>query len=166
MAYWSLALEFHKAILCLLTNQFYGAAFALVRPLIETAIRAHLVIFVSDEILKTIVDDEYRTSFRTVGKEIDEAFALEGFFENFLNGAKEALHGYTHIGTHQLGRRFSGTDLVPSYSEDEIVEVIRVSTSAVFMVNNIVTKHFGFEEEWKENTRLFDEWGKSHPAKR
>lgn len=39
---------------------------------------------------------------------------------------------------------------------------IRASTSAVFMVNNLMTKHFGFEEEWKKNTDLFDEWGK-HP---
>ncbi|HYL15742.1 MAG TPA: hypothetical protein VEV41_22090 [Terriglobales bacterium] len=25
-----------------------------------------------------------------------------------------------------------------------------------------MTKHSGFEEEWKKNTDLFDEWGK-HP---
>ncbi len=42
MAYWSLAFEFHKAILCLIANKFYGAAFALVRSLVETVIRAHL----------------------------------------------------------------------------------------------------------------------------
>jgi hypothetical protein len=163
MAYWSLAFEIHKAILDLIANRLYGAAFALVRPLIEATIRAHLVIFVSDEKLKEMLADAYRTNFGTVGKEIDNAFGTEGLFENFLRGAKDALHGYTHIGTHQLGRRFTGSDdLKPSYSEDEIIEVIRVSTSAVFMVNNIVTKHLGFEAEWKENNRLFDEWGKSH----
>lgn len=165
MAYWSLAFEFHKAILCLISNKFNGAACALLRPIIETAIRAHLVVSVPDKILKKILDDEYRTNFGMVGKEIDDAFAMEGFFENFLNGAKDALHGYTHIGVHQLGRRFSGDDLMPNYSEDEITEVIRVGTSAIFMVNNVVTKHLGFEEEWKENTSLFVEWGKSHPVK-
>ena len=165
MAYWSVAFEFHKAILCLLDNKFYGAAFALERPLVETTVRAHLVLFVSEEVLKKILNDEYRTNFGTVGKEIDDAFGTEQFFQNFLTGAKDALHGYTHIGTHQLGRRFNGTDLIPSYSENEITEVIRVATSAIFMVNNIVTKHLGFEAEWKENTRLFDEWSKSHPAK-
>jgi hypothetical protein len=163
MGYWSLAFEFHRAILNLIAFGFYGAAFALVRPLIEATIRCHLVIFVSDEKLKDILADTYRTNFGTVGKEIDDAFKLEGLVENFLNGAKDALHGYTHIGTHQLGRRFTGNDLKPSYSEDEIIEVIRVSTSAVFMVNNIVTKHLGFETEWKENNTLFEKWGKSHP---
>jgi len=80
-------------------------------------------------------------------------------FESFLTSAREALHSYTHAGILQLGRRFSGTDLVANYSEGEIHEVIRVSTSAVFIVNNLVTKHFGFEEEWKKNTDLYVEWG-------
>lgn len=105
---------------------------------------------------------QYRTNLATVGAEIDKAFGLEGFFDNFLNGAGKALHSYTHIGLLQLGRRFRGTDLAANYREEEIVEVIRTSTSAVFMVNNLVTKHFEFEQEWKKNTDLFDEWGK-HP---
>jgi hypothetical protein len=82
---------------------------------------------------------------------------MGNFFQDFLTKAKDALHGYTHIGTHQLGRRFIGTDLAPNYTEDEIIEVIHSATSAAFMVNNLVTKHLGFEEEWKKNTNLFDE---------
>jgi hypothetical protein len=122
-----------------------------------------LVLFVPEVTLRAILGDEYRTNFKAVGKEIDDAFKLEGYFEKFLTSAKDALHGYAHVGMHQLGRRFKGNDLTPNYSEEEIVEVIRTSTSAVFMVNNIVTKHLGFEEEWTEGTRLFAEWGKTHP---
>jgi len=77
-----------------------------------------------------------------------------------LARARIALHSYTHAGVLQLGRRFSGDDLIANYSEEEIIEVIRVSTCGVFMVNNLVTKHFGFEEEWKQTNKLFDEWGK------
>ena len=69
MGYWSLAFEFHKAILSLIANKFYGAAFALERPIIEATVRAHLVLFVPDNILTKILDDEYRTNFGTVGKE-------------------------------------------------------------------------------------------------
>ena len=160
MAYWSLAFELQRGILCLVDHKFAGAAFALVRPLVEAAVRAHVVTMGSEKDLQKLHKDEYRTNFSTIGKDIDTAFGMDGLFQNFLDGAKEALHGYTHAGLHQLGRRFSGTDLVPNYSEAEILEVIRTSTSAVFVVNNLVTKHLGFEEEWKENTPLFDEWGK------
>jgi hypothetical protein len=52
-------------------------------------------------------------------------------------------------------RRFSGTDLIANYSQSEIIEV---STNSMFMVNNTMTKHFGFEEEWQKTTDLFLEW--------
>lgn len=160
MAYWSLAFEFQRAILCLIDHKFYGAAFALVRPIVEATIRAHVVIMASAEVLKQLEADTYRTNLATVGKEIDAAFGSADLFENFLHGARKALHSYTHVGMLQMGRRFSGTDLKANYSDAEIIEVIRVSTSAVFMVNNVVTKYLGFEEEWKKNTELLAEWGK------
>lgn len=160
MAYWSLVFEFHRGIICLLSHKFYGAAFALVRPIIEATVRAHVVIIGSAEDVKKLHDDEYRTNLAAVGTEIDKAFGSGNLFENFLTNAREALHSYTHAGTLQLGRRFSGTDLVANYKEGEIREVIRVSTSAVFIVNNLVTKNLGFEEEWKKNTELYAEWGK------
>lgn len=162
MAYWSLALafDFHRGILALIDHRFYGSSFALVRPIIETTVRAHVALFCTDEVLKTLHNDTYHTNFATVGKEIDTAFGLNGFFEKFLNRARAALHTYTHAGLLQLGRRFKGADLVAHYDEAEILEVIRSSTSCVFMVNNLVTKHFGFEDEWKQNNALFGVWGK------
>jgi hypothetical protein len=159
MALWSLAFEIHRAILCLISHKFFGAANALLRSLVEAVIRSHIVVIGSDEDLKRIVDDEYRTNFKTVGKQIDEGVGTGDFFEDFLNRAIPVLHSYTHVGKMQLGRRFSGTDLAPNYSEGELLETIRVSTSAIFLVNNMVTKHLGFAKEWEENSRLYTEWG-------
>lgn len=149
-------------MLCLLSNKFYGSAFALVRPIVEAAVRAHVVIMGSEEDLRRLRNDEYRTNFGTVGKEIDAFFLTDDFFENFLKRAKNSLHSYTHAGLSQLGRRFSGTNLTPTYSEGEIIEVIRTTTSAAFLVTNLITKHFGFEEEWRKCGKLYEEWGK-HP---
>jgi hypothetical protein len=39
MAYWSLVFEFQRGVLCLTEHRFYGAAFALVRPIVETVVR-------------------------------------------------------------------------------------------------------------------------------
>lgn len=97
--------------------------------------------------MKTLQDETYRTHLSTAGKEIDEAFDLDGLLETFLLTARTSLHSETHAGLLQLGRQFKGTDLVANYDEAEITEVIRVSTSCVFMVNTLVTKHFGFEDE-------------------
>jgi len=161
MAYWSLTFDFHRGILSLLSNRFYGSAFALVRPIVEATIRSHVVIMGSAEDVRKLREDEYRTNLSTVGAEIDTAFGMDNFFESFLTSVRLALNSYTHAGVFQLGRRFSGDDLLASYSEEEVIEVIRISSCAVFMVNNLVTKHFGFDEEWKQNNKkLFDEWGK------
>ena len=157
MAYWSLIFDFHRGVLCLLSRKFYGSAFALVRPIVEAVVRSHVVLMGSEEDVRKLREDEYRTNLSTVGKEIDTAFGTDDFFENFLTRARIALHSYTHAGVYQLGRRFSGDVLVANYSEEEIIEVIRVSTSAACMVNNLVTKHFGFEEEWRRNNQLYDE---------
>lgn len=61
MAYWSLAFEFHRAILSLIEQKFYGAAFALVSPIIEATVRAHVTLMCSDEVLQRLHNDEYRT---------------------------------------------------------------------------------------------------------
>jgi hypothetical protein len=160
IAYWSLAFDHQRGVLCLLSNKVFGSAFALVRPLIEATIRAHVVIMGSEEDMRKLRNDEYRMNFGTVGKQIDAFFGTGDWFESFLNRAKNAFHSYTHAGLSQLGRRFSGNDVMPSYSEEEVIDVIGTSTIAAFLVTKLVTKHFGFEEESLKCTKLFEEWRK------
>ena len=70
MAYWSLIFDFYRGVLCLLSHKFYGSAFALVRPIVEAAVRSHVVIMGSEEDVRRLRKDEYRTNLNTVGKEI------------------------------------------------------------------------------------------------
>jgi hypothetical protein len=107
IAYWALTLDLDKSILALMRNKFYGGAFALLRPIVEAEVRAHVALMASEEIVASIKDDTYKTNFKKVGGEIDAAFGLEGFFDRYLNGAKGALHSFTHSGLSQLVRRFN-----------------------------------------------------------
>src|ERR1700687_3403403 len=160
LAYWSLSFDYDKGILNLIRAGFYGGAFALVRPTVEALIRAHVTLMGSDEDIAKIRADEYYVNFKTIGAQIDTAFALEGFFDRFLNGARGALHSFTHSGLSQLGRRYSGGDLQARYEDAEIIEVIHVSTSAVYMITNLVTNRFKLEDEKQRVNALFLEWGK------
>lgn len=161
VAYWALMFDYHKGILSLLRSEFFGAAFALVRPVVEANVRAHVALKGSEEDLGRIQGDEYTVNFKAIGAKIDAEFGLDHLMENFLNEVtRSALHSYTHSGLLQLGRRFDGHDIKPNYSDDEVIEVIRVTTSAVFMVTNLVTKHFGFKEDWKNVGQMFEGWGK------
>jgi hypothetical protein len=161
VAYWALMFDYHKGILSLLQSELFGAAFALARPVVEANVRAHVALKGSEEDLGRIQSDDYTVNFKAIGAKIDADFGLDHLMENFLNEVtRSALHSYTHSGLLQLGRRFDGNDIKPNYSDDEVIEVIRVTTSAVFMVANLVTKHFGFEEDWKNVGQMFEEWGK------
>ncbi len=123
--------------------------------------RAHVAIKGSEGDLKQIQNDDYTVSFKNIGAKIDADFGLGDLMERFLNEVtRNALHSYTHSGLLQLGRRFDGNDIKPNYSDEEIIEVVRVTSSAVFMVTNLVTKHFGLEEAWKKVGQMFEEWGK------
>jgi hypothetical protein len=160
IAYWALMFDYHKGILSLLQSEFFGAAFALVRPVVEAVVRAHVTLMGSEDDLASIQKDEYKVNFKEIGAKIDAAFSLEGLMENFLNDVtRSALHSYTHSGLLQLGRRFDGNEIKPNYSDGEIIEVIHVTTSGIFMVTNLVTKHFGFEDDWKRVSQMYDEWG-------
>jgi hypothetical protein len=159
LAYWSLAFDYDKSILCLLHSGFPGGAFALVRPIVEALVRAHVTLIGSAEVIEKIERDEYKTNFKTIGTQIDEGFALNGLFDHFLNGVRGALHSFTHSGLSQLGRRYTGADLQARYEDGEVSEVIHVSSSPVYMITNLVVKRFDLKDDSKEVDRLFIEWG-------
>jgi len=146
----------------LIKYKFYAGAFALVRSLIETQIRAHVVIMGSDADVALIASDDYQVNFKTIGSEIDKSFGMQGYMGRFLDRARDVLHSFTHSGLSQLGRRFEGNDLVAHYDDEELIELIHVATSSAFLVNVLVTKYFKFENEWDRTNELMEEWGKPH----
>jgi hypothetical protein len=162
LGYWSVAFDLVKSIMALLQHKFYAGAFALIRSLVETQIRAHIVLMGSDADVALIASDNYQVNFKTIGSEIDKSFGLHGYTERFLDRARDVLHSFTHSGLSQIGRRFQGSDLVAHYSDEEIIELVHVATTSVFLVNVLVTKHFKFEDEWKRTNELMEEWGKPH----
>ncbi|HEY2120830.1 MAG TPA: hypothetical protein VGH37_16695 [Candidatus Acidoferrum sp.] len=159
IAYWSLLFDFHKAILNLVHKKLYGSAFALIRPSLEALVRAHLAVKGTSEDVAALRSDEYKTNFGTIGPWIDKEFGTEDLFTNLFIRGKVALHSYTHAGTAQLSRRFDGHNLEQSYKEGEILEVINLSTSATWMITNLVTKFMNFKEEAETSDKLWLEWG-------
>jgi len=164
MAYWALLFDFHRSVLALIPKPLCGGAFALVRPCMEAVARAHVAVKGTAADIKSLQDDTYRTNFFTIGPWIDSTSGAGDLFTNMFDRARTALHSYTHAGISQLGRRYDDHNLRPSYRDGEIIEVIQVCTSAVWMVTNLVTKHLGWAEEAQKAGELFEEWGK-HESK-
>jgi hypothetical protein len=111
VGYWSLLLDYHVAIVTLLPKELYGAAFALMRPIVEAWVRVHVVKMGSDAVVRQIKNDTYKIKFDRVGKEIDKAFGLEFFDKSLSKAVRDALHSYTHSGGLQIARRFDKSQI-------------------------------------------------------
>lgn len=158
---WALIFDYHKSILNCIECDCYGSAFALVRPVVESLVRAHVAVRGAAADVEQLKRDEYRTNLATVGGWIDTEFGYGDLFKNFLSErTRRDLHSYTHGGIAQLARRFDGHNLTPRYDDGEVVEVIRVSTSAAWMMTNLVTKHLHFDAEAREAETLYLGWGR------
>lgn len=134
----SVVLEHHDSILLLLhTETNYGSAFALVRPLIETACRAHwMYISASDQQIEKILRGESITypEAKDMFDKLAARYQTDLFF-TAIHESWKTLCGYTHTGKEQLAWRFDQTGTItPSYSADAINEVLSASTAHVVLL--------------------------------
>jgi hypothetical protein len=131
-ALFSLVMEHHGAILYLLrAGQYDGSAATLVRPLIDCCYRAHWIhACAKSEIVSRIKQGEdVYPGINNMATEIEKKIDTEGFFPLIAQYIK-ALHGYTHGGLEQLGRRFNAAgDVISSYTDEEKQEFIKMTTT-------------------------------------
>ncbi len=128
---YSLAEEHHRAILFLLgTGRFDGSAFALARPLIDAAFRAHWVYSCAEpEDVKKIVEGKdcypkLEDLANQAGKRLSQPEMLDS-----LKPYIRSLHGFTHGGVEQLHFRFDKDGNVrPSYTDSDRAGLISLAT--------------------------------------
>ncbi|MEI9979391.1 MAG: hypothetical protein WDN23_10390 [Edaphobacter sp.] len=138
VALFSLAIEHHGAMLYLLrSGRFDGSAFALARPLVDAVYRAFWVhLCAKPKHLEAIRKGEFQyPPFPNMADEVEKRMSYtDGLFTK-IKPFITALHGYTHGGLEQLGRRFDDQGNVrAAYRDGEKTEVISASTSYLVML--------------------------------
>jgi hypothetical protein len=134
----SLGIEHHGAILHLLkSGRFDGSAMALARPLIDCVYRA-LWLHCSrkaEHFASVRAGDSPYPGLPNMADAIDKALpATDGLFQP-LKPFIAALHGYTHGGLEQLGRRFDAEGNVrATYTDGERFEVVNATTAYLVML--------------------------------
>ncbi len=128
-------IEHHEALVLLTRSGLTGSAFALVRSVVEGLVRG--VWFTScasqAQVLKFRNEDKIDPTFGEMSDAIDAQCGID-FFHDFKDRSWKALNSYTHTGILQIGRRFTGHELVPSYRDGEIKEMMRVSTTCILLL--------------------------------
>lgn len=147
VTYWSLVFDYCKGITCLLRYKFHSPAFALLRPLVEALVRAHVVLVGSEEDVAKIRKDWFKVSYEKDGERIDKALGTSPRFETFLKTSQKMLHSLTHSGTAQLQKRWEGDWLGSGFSDADMSALLAACSVASFLMTTLITKHFGMEEQ-------------------
>jgi hypothetical protein len=155
VGYWALVFDYQKGILALIGAQFYGGAFALLRPMIEATLWTHVAISCRPGVVQSLLKDKYSMNYKEIGPHLDAKFGLSGFFERLLKRAEKTLHSFTHSGAAQINRRFAKSDVTPDYRAVKLAEAISGATAMVFMVTALTTRHFKLDEEWHAANEIF-----------
>ena len=132
-----LTIEHLGAIILLAkTEQHYGSAFALLRPLIESVLRAFWILHsASDEMAIRIAKREVDfPTFKSIQSALKKHYEKAGFQRLFAISPKfiTTLHGLTHSGVEQLVNRLGSK---PDYSDKDIVTVLDQASRFTVMVS-------------------------------
>lgn len=137
----AVAIDHAQGIKFCLKNSAYPSAFALLRILFETYIRAMwLAKCANNEQLEKYINEDKLVS-KTNGKlifgdmviEVEAAHELPAYFSKIKNHTWSGLNSITHSGAIQLQRNFSGNSIRHSYEKDHINEAIEFSTMIACM---------------------------------
>jgi uncharacterized protein DUF6988 len=128
-------IEHHAAILFLMRSGFDGSAFALTRSVTEILVRGvwMLACATDEQVQKFVKHDQIDQTFGELAETVDKTCDLE-YFSEFKRQTWRTLNSYAHTGMLQLGRRFHGDKLKPSYTDAERIEVVRAITSCILML--------------------------------
>jgi hypothetical protein len=129
-------IEHLEAVLLLVRSGKVGSAFALVRSIFESLYRGGWVLMCATdaELERFEKTDKIDFTLQEMADAIDAKTGLGKFFADLKSRGWKPLNSYTHTGLLQLGRRFTGHKVEPSYKNQEIVEVTTMATTCVLML--------------------------------
>jgi len=154
-------IEHHAALLLLIRSGLVGSAFALERSIVEGMYRGLWINFCAthDEVKKFEKDDKIPLTMAEMAEAIDEKYQEQGFFADLKKRGWYSLNSYTHTGMLQLGRRFTGHDLKPAYTEEQIYEVTTTATTCILLLVGKFLAVQNHAEESAAAERLIDTYG-------
>ena len=154
-------IEHHEAMLLLIRNGKVGSAFTLARSIVESMYRGLWLNFCGTDAQVEQFErkDELPLTMAEMADAIDEKYRAEGFFADLKKRAWPALNSYTHTGMLQLGRRFTGHKVQPSYRDSEIIAVTTTMTTCILLLASKFLAVQNYPEDSREMETLLGTYG-------
>jgi hypothetical protein len=159
LLHWSLVFEHHEAILLLLRESFHASAFALLRPFVEAFARLYLSMHgTENQVAALWAGTLNNIDFASVWGEIDERFGSRPRFGPKYKAMTSMMHGFTHGGKEQLVRQATGQDIVSSYTEDEVRNLVKEIMPVAFFAATFTTEFLGYPDGAETAVIMFSEY--------
>jgi hypothetical protein len=160
-------IEHHEAILFLIRQGKIGSAFAMARLVVEGVYRGLWINKGATDEQVTRFEKEDKIDLRMIdlAKANDQTYQLgkeKDFFEDFKGRAWDALNSYTHTGMMQLGRRFTGEQLKPAYTNDQIYEITTALTTLILVLISYFFATRGLKDDCDAVDHLTHSYGPLH----
>ena len=121
-----LSLEHYGSIIILVKNKLSASAAALVRSQFETMVRAfYFHECASENEVESFSNGKSPISLKKMIEKLEEKLKDTGLsFLKYYENTGKILHGFTHGGFEQIGRRYSDTELINSFKEIEVEKIV------------------------------------------
>jgi hypothetical protein len=138
-------IEHQIAVCTLLRSRINGSAFALVRLVFEGFVRgAWLKNCATDFEVDKYYEDRLDLKFYQILNAVEKVPGFESMMlSQFKSTAWGSLNSYTHTGVMQSARRFSKEFVEPSYTDEEIIEVLRIVESFALLALQQIASEAG-----------------------
>jgi hypothetical protein len=162
-------IEHHESMLLLIRNGKVGSAFSLARSIFESMYRGLWIglCATNDQLQHFEQNDELPLGMHAMAEAIDTATSDPAdphhFFADLKARGWSALCSYTHTGLLQLGRRFTGQSVQPSYSEAETLEVTTSTTTCVLLLVGRFLAMQSQAQDSKAAEALIETYGQAAP---
>ena len=157
----SVLIEYQESILLLVMHDQAGSASALMRPVVEGAYRALWInVPATDvEVEKFNKKDKIEPEFGAIATALDNTYGTEDFFQDFKTRSWKHLNSFTHVGMHQIGRRFVKHEVANNYIEEEIYEMTTSVTTIVLLTISFFLKRYGHTDSGDQIQALLTTYG-------
>jgi hypothetical protein len=155
--------EHHETVILAIRNGKIGSAFALARIIFESMYRGLWLNFIATDAEVEAFErtDKFPLNVGEMAGQIDEKYRGEGYFAELKRRAWPALNSYTHTGMLQLGRRFTGHKVQPSYTDAEIVEITTAVTTCILLLVAKFLAVQGYSEACRKVEAMLGKYGRA-----
>ncbi len=151
-ALFDIAIDHAKSIVILIENNIHSSAYALVRPMFESFVRAAWILHCATDIQirNVIKNDKFPFNFGEMLGFVEKNNNWALTLTEIKRTAIRNMHSYTHGGMQMIARRFTESELVHVPNQKEIHDILRFIaligflsfTGIVFVSNSTVKDDF------------------------